>query len=74
MSPGIQQPGDFAMPSTPALPDPPSSPVEQIPPAAVIRRRLAELARERALLRQLLRVADRRERTAEDAPGGSSDA
>jgi hypothetical protein len=39
----------------------------------VIRRRLAELARERALLRQLLRVADRRERIT-SAAGGPTDA
>lgn len=41
---------------------PTTPPLEQIPPPDVIRRRLADLARERQLLRQLLRVADRRER------------
>ena len=38
------------------------SPVEQIPQAEVIRRRLGELAYERSILRQLLKAAVRRER------------
>jgi hypothetical protein len=40
----------------------PLSPVDAIPTAAEVRQRLAQLAREAALLRQLLRVAVRRER------------
>ncbi len=39
------------------------SPIQQVPPADVIRRRLADLSRERTLLRQLLRIAVRREAT-----------
>jgi hypothetical protein len=45
-----------------------ASPVEQIPSASIIRRRLADLAQERSLLRQLLRVAVRRERESPMAP------
>jgi hypothetical protein len=38
------------------------SPIQQIPPVDTIRRRLTDLAQERSLLRQLLRLAVRRER------------
>jgi hypothetical protein len=46
-----------------------TSPLQQIPPAETIRRRLAVLAQERSQLRQLLRIAVRRERVAQAAPG-----
>jgi hypothetical protein len=49
------------MPHTPPN-DSTATPVQQIPPAETIRRRLADLAHERSLLRQLLRLAVRRER------------
>jgi hypothetical protein len=49
-----------------------TSPVEQIPPAETIRHRLTELAYERSLLRQLLRVAVRRERDLAQAGQGEA--
>ena len=55
-------------------PDPYPSPVDQIPPADQIRERLAALGRERQLLRQLLRLAQRRERDRATAPQGGSHA
>jgi hypothetical protein len=50
------------MPAAPRILENTASPVHQIPPADTIRRRLADLAQERSLLRQLLRLAVRRER------------
>jgi hypothetical protein len=55
-------PSDTTTPSTAAL-------VERIPPANVIRQRLADLAGERATLRQLLRLAVRAE-TSKTGTGG----
>jgi hypothetical protein len=49
-------------------PAPPTSPAQQIPSTVTIRRRLAELAQERSVLRQLLRVAERVERSTGPAP------
>ena len=47
----------------PTTAEPSQSPIQQDPPADVIRRRLVDLSRERSLLRQLLRIAVRREAT-----------
>jgi hypothetical protein len=56
------------MASTPSTTETAPSPVQQIPPAEEIRRRLADLSHERSLLRQLLRVAVRRERSLPEQP------
>ena len=56
------------MPTTPSSTEDAPSPVQQIPPAETIRRRLADLSHERALLRQLLRLAIRRERALPTQP------
>jgi hypothetical protein len=58
------------MQSTPLSTEQVTSPVQQIPPAEAIRRRLADLSHERSLLRQLLRVAVRRDRDLAAQPGG----
>jgi len=59
------------MPHLPSTIENAASPVQQIPPAESIRHRLAALAQERSLLRQLLRLAERRERALNCAQGGS---
>jgi hypothetical protein len=61
-------------PDTPTSAGP--SPLQQIPPAETIRRRLADLAHERSLLQQMLRLAVRRERdcAARATEGGPEDA
>jgi hypothetical protein len=52
------------MPTTSqTIPPDVGSPVQQIPPAESIRQRLADLAHECSLLRQMLRLAIRRERS-----------
>jgi len=61
------------MPPLPSNPEHAASPVQQIPPAQTIRRRLVDLAQERSLLRQLLRLAERRERALAAPSGGPRD-
>jgi hypothetical protein len=58
------------MPRQPPTTEHAASPVQQIPPAEAIRRRLALLAQERSMLRQLLRLAERRERALDASQGG----
>jgi hypothetical protein len=65
--PGLREDNMIAPASEPVT-DFSESPVQQIPPAEDIRRRLADLAQERSLLRQLLRVAVRRERATPATP------
>jgi hypothetical protein len=60
MSPGFDP--EATMAPSPPTTESTASPVQQIPPVEAIRRRLADLTHERSILRQLLRVAVRRER------------
>jgi hypothetical protein len=55
--------------ATTQKPAPDDSPVLAIPPPAILRRRLADIAYEVRLLRQLLRLAVRREHTLSAQPG-----
>jgi hypothetical protein len=48
--------------------------VEAIPPAAEVRSRLMEALRETALLRDLLKVSERKERVESKRPAGGKEA